>query len=278
LQATQTKFSLRIKMKKIFIILILGLLLKWSSTIAKEACFIVKENDNFLVCEGDLKKKHSPCSTFKIAISLMGYNEGLLINETDPQWSFEKGYVNYNKNWKQSHNPSLWMKHSCVWYSQKLTQMLGMKKFQEYVRKFSYGNQDTSGDTGKNNGLTQAWLSSSLEISPEEQLQFLQSLIDNKLPVSLKAHEMTRNILFVEELSEGWQLYGKTGNGSQLNRDKTQKLNLQIGWFIGWVQKGDRKIVFVKCIKDIEKQDTYASLRAKDAVKERMLELLKKIN
>ncbi|ASX27927.1 hypothetical protein BA173_03570 [Rickettsia sp. MEAM1 (Bemisia tabaci)] len=52
---------------------------------------------------------------------------------------------------------------------------------------FSYGNQDTSGDKGKNNGLTNAWLSSSLEISPEEQIAFLQKLAADQLPVSLKA-------------------------------------------------------------------------------------------
>ncbi len=45
---------------------------------------------------------------------------------------------------------------------------------------------------GKNNGLTNAWLSSSLEISPEEQIAFLQKLAADQLPVSLKAQEMTK--------------------------------------------------------------------------------------
>lgn len=63
------------------------------------------------------------------------------------------------------------------------------------------GNQDTSGDKGKNNGLTHSWLSSSLEISPEEQIDFLQKLLDNKLPVSLKSHEMTKKHPFYREFS-----------------------------------------------------------------------------
>lgn len=63
------------------------------------------------------------------------------------------------------------MKESCVWYSQVLTKELGMKKFQDYVTKFSYGNMDLSGDKGQKNGLTHAWVASSLRISAEEQAE-----------------------------------------------------------------------------------------------------------
>ncbi len=53
------------------------------------------------------------------------------------------------------------MKNSCLWYSRLITKELGYKKFHDYVTKFNYGNQDTLGDKGKNNGLTNAWLSRS---------------------------------------------------------------------------------------------------------------------
>jgi len=149
----------------------------------------------------------------------------------------------------------MWMKNSCVWYSQILTQKLGMDKFKDYVIKFNYGNKDVSGDKGENNGLTNSWLASSLAISPEEQIVFLQALVDNKLPVSLKSHEMTKNILFLEELPNGWKFYGKTGNGRQWNKDKTKKLELQQGWFIGWIEKNNRIIVFVKHLTDDKPHD-----------------------
>ena len=46
-----------------------------------------------------------------------------------------------------------WMKNSCVWYSQIITNKeLGLEKFRDYVTKFDYGNRDISGDKGKNNG------------------------------------------------------------------------------------------------------------------------------
>ncbi len=152
-----------------------------------------------------------------------------------------------------------------------------MDKFQQYVTKFNYGNQDVSGDNGKNNGLTHAWLSSSLEISPEEQAAFLQKLVNNELPVSKKSHTMTKNILFVETLPGGWKLYGKTGSGYKLNAAKTQKLEDQkIGWFVGWINKGNSNIIFTNYIEDQE--NTYAGPRAKTAAKEKLLQIIKNYN
>jgi len=264
-------------MKKI--ILSLSLILGLASALsAKANCFLAKKNNKILISEGDCTSRYAPCSTFKIALSLMGYNERILTDENNPQWEFKKGYTDWLEIWRKAHTPSLWTKNSAVWYSQVLTQKLGVAKFKDYVTSFNYGNMDLSGDKGKNNGLTNAWLSSSLELSPEEQLVFLQKLLDNQLPVSLKAHEMTKNIMFSKELPGSWKLYGKTGSGSQLSEDKMQKLDLQIGWFIGWVQKDKHKIIFVNFIKDSDKQPTFASLRAKAAAKERLLQIIKTSN
>lgn len=260
-------------MKKTILFLSIGLLL-CTPALARTACFLAKENNKVIISEGDCESRHAPCSTFKIAISLMAYNEGSLIDETHPELPFKEGYTDWIDNWKQPHNPRLWMKNSCVWYSQILTQQLGISKFKEYVTKFSYGNLDVSGDKGKNNGLTNSWLSSSLEISPEEQTVLLQKLLDNNLPISIKSQEMTKSILFVEDLPDGWKLYGKTGNGFLLNQDRTQKLDRQIGWFIGWIQKDNRTIIFAHYIEDDDKKDTYASIRAKAATKEKLMKLV----
>ncbi len=253
-------------MKKM--ILFLSATLFAASVFADSRCFLAKEHSQIIKQEGDCKTRYAPCSTFKIPISLMSYEERFLVDETHPNLGFKKGYTDWLDIWKQPHNPTSWIKNSCVWYSQVLTQKLGSKKFKDYVIRFNYGNQDISGDEGKNDGLTNSWLSSSLMISPEEQVTFLQNLVDNKLPVSLKSHEMTKNILFVEELQNGWKLYGKTGNGTQ------KKSGFQQGWFVGFIQKNDRTIVFANHIEDDKKQETYASLRAKAEAKEKLLLLI----
>jgi beta-lactamase class D len=54
---------------------------------------------------------------------------------------------------------------SVVWFSQRLTPLLGMDRSRR-ISRADYGNQDMSG------GLTKACSESSLVISPDEQLKF----------------------------------------------------------------------------------------------------------
>ena len=257
------------------IIYILSIFIILTTYVIKNAyadCFILVDKKKFIINEGDCKTRYTPASTFKIAISVMGYNEGILIDENNPKVKFKEGYVDWLDNWKQTYYPNLWIKNSCVWYSQFITKKLGFKKFKNYVNKLNYGNGNVSGDTGKSNGLTNAWLSSSLKISPIEQLKFLEKLISNKLPVSKQAQEMTKKILYIEKLGD-WKLYGKTGNGL-LQSDDNNKLKKQVGWFIGWIERNGISMIFTYLVVDDKKQKTYASLRAKDKLKK----LLKRYN
>lgn len=262
------------KIKKILFILVSTLSFQ---SLADTKSLIIAENKQIMIQEGEINERHAPCSSFKIALSLMGYNDGILQTETTPKWKFKKGYTDSIDLWKQDHDPILWMKHSCVWFSQVLTQKLGMQKFKQYVKNFDYGNQDVSGDKGKNNGLTRSWLSSSLQISPKEQLDFLVKLIDNKLPVSAKAHQMTKNILFIEDLDNGWKFYGKTGCGDLLKEDGTHDTNNHLGWFVGWIEnvQQNRKIIIVHYREDAEKE-YLGGKRARELSKERLLEIIKK--
>jgi beta-lactamase class D len=238
-------------------------------------CFAIKENNQVLAQDGDCEKRHSPCSTFKIAISLMGYNEEILIDDVTPELPFQEGYTDFLEIWKQPQNPISWMKNSCVWYSQVITAKIGLEKFKDYVAKFAYGNQDISGDKNKDNGITNSWLSSSLQISVFEQIAFLEKLLDGTLPVSQKAQELTRKILFVEELANGWKLYGKTGSGCLLNADGSKNPDRKIGWFVGWIENRNRKIVFAHYIEDDTPVDSFGGPRSKEMAKEKLFQLIK---
>lgn len=99
-------------------------------------------------------------------------------------------------------------------------------------------------------------------------------MVNNTLPVSRHAHEITKNILFVEELPGGWKLYGKTGSGVLLSPDRTRKLKIQHGWFIGWVEKGGIVIAFSNHISDDKKQNNFAGQRAKANAKERLVKII----
>jgi beta-lactamase class D len=264
--------------KRFLIVSISSILLINTQICAETKCFIAKEKSQILELVGDCAQPHSPCSTFKIPLALMGYDAGILIDETNPKWDYNVKHESLLPVlvdiWKQEHDPLLWMKNSSIPYSMDITTRLGLEKFKTYVDALNYGNKDIIGDKDKNNGLTNAWLSSSLQISGREQITFLEKLIDNKLPVSDKAHEMTKKILFVEDLPNNWKLFGKTGSGRLQNKDGSRIEDRPVGWFIGWLEKENRNIIFAHYIEDDQKFSTPVGVRAKDSAKDKLLKLI----
>ena len=204
--------------------------------------------------EGECDRRQPPASTFKIPIALMGYDAGFLKDETTPKLPFKEGYPDWIEAWRSETDPTAWLKNSVVWYSQQVTLALGKEKFEGYVTAFGYGNTDVSGDAGKDNGLTRSWLSSSLRISPLEQIGFLTRVVGRKLPVSAHAYEMTEAILTKHELPNGWTVRGKTGAGFPVKADGTPDRQRPIGWYVGWAQKGDRTIVFTRLKENSQPQ------------------------
>jgi beta-lactamase class D len=58
---------------------------------ASNNCFIAKENNEILKREGDCTTAYGPQSTFKVILSLIGFDSGILKDETSPTWSIPSG-------------------------------------------------------------------------------------------------------------------------------------------------------------------------------------------
>lgn len=224
-----------------------------------------------------LKERLSPCSTFKIPLAVMGFDAGIFVDEHTPKWAPESIVDTWRPEWKEPCTPKRWLKYSCVWYSKRLTRQLGKTAFQNYVDAFSYGNRDLSGDPGKNNGLTQAWLSSSLKISPQEQIRFLQKLVAGRLPASARAQDLAKKSMDSEDLPNGWTVYSKTGAGFY---NDSQGHEREIGWVVGWLEKGPRRLIFVNChtlrpiLACLRKEPL--ALRMKKGLRENLLKVIKR--
>jgi beta-lactamase class D len=214
--------------------------------------------------DGECNRRVPPASTFKIPIALMGYDSGYLKDEKTPKLPFKEGYPDWIKSWRADTDPAGWMENSVVWYSQEVTQAIGKEKFKGYVEAFGYGNADVSGDKGKDNGLTRSWLSSSLRISPLEQVDFLTRTVGRKLPVSSHAYEMTEAILTEHELPDGWTVRGKTGAAFAVKTAGGADRRRPIGWFVGWARKGDRTVVFARLKEHSEPQKMTPGFGARD--------------
>jgi len=225
--------------------------------------------------EGRCDQRLTPASTFKVALSLMGYDAGYLTDAHHPALPYRDSYAASDPAWKTTVDPSSWITNSVVWYSQQLTIWLGAERLQHYLARFGYGNQDLSGNPGMNDGLTQAWLDSSLRISPLEQVAFLHRLIARQLGVTARAYDMTARITAVGKLSNGWDVHGKGGTGFQVKPDRVEPdLEHQIGWFVGWATKGNRSVAFAYAVVDEERNGTRAGARAKTAIMQALPGLL----
>jgi beta-lactamase class D len=245
------------------------LLLGWVSAAgAAPLCTVYADgaSGRILKQQGDCGRRFTPASTFKVALSLMGYDSGYLSDEHHPALPYRPSYAARDPSWMSTTDPTSWISQSVVWYSQQLTLWLGAERLKHYVSRFDYGNQDISGNPGMNDGLTQAWLDSSLRISPLEQVAFLHRLVMQQLGVSAKAYEMTGRITAIGELA-GWQVHGKSGTGYEMFPNGTgPDLKRQIGWYVGWATRGARSVVFAELISDEAPQDTRAGRRAKAAL------------
>lgn len=236
-------------------------------THAHPLCTLIADakTGEFMVRDGQCSDRVTPSSTFKIAISVMGFDSGFLKSEHDPVLPYREGYPSWSEDWKQPTDPQRWLKYSVFWFSQQVTHSLGKERFARYTKDFDYGNADVSGDPGKDNGLERAWVGSSLKISPLEQVAFLQKLLHDQLPVSPRASELTRRTVEVTELPSGWTVHGKTGTGFPKTADGLPDEAHGYGWYVGWATKGDRSLVFVRLVQDDKKQKVNTGIRVRDA-------------
>lgn len=190
------------------------------------------------------KERVTACSTFKVPLALMAFDSGVLSDESTVlkwdgvQWPFD--------SWNQDQTAASWLRNSVVWYSQRLTPMLGLEKIKAYLKAFDYGNQDFS------SGLTSAWLTitksdtnpdkGSLKISAYEELEFFRRFWRGALPVSGAAVEKTKKMIYLETSPGGYALHGKTGSGY------LDGLTGDFGWFAGHVEGKGREYFVVTAV------------------------------
>jgi beta-lactamase class D len=175
-------------------------------------------------------ERFSPCSTFKIPNTLIALDTGVASGadfaipwdrERDPP---QPWWDALGLDWKRDHTLATALRASVVWFYQELARRIGAERMAAYLERFGYGNRDVSG------GVDRFWLASTLAISADEQVEFLRRFYDERLGVSHRATEITKQILVLER-GEGWSLSAKTGFG-------TIGDGRAVGWLVGYVERG----------------------------------------
>ena len=84
------------------------------------------------------------------------------------------------------------------------------------------------------------WLEGGFRVTPMEQIKLLQRLYRGDLPFSKRSMNIVKDIMLLEKTGTHI-LRGKSGLAA---RGKGG-----IGWWIGWVEKGDSVYYFATCIE-----------------------------
>jgi len=187
----------------------------------------------------------TPASTFKICNSLIGLETGVIKNENYvlPWDSIKRRFI-----WDTDTDLKTAYKNSTVWYYQELARRVEGQQMKYWLDKAHYGNADTSG------GIDKFWLSGGLRISPQQQIDFLRRLHDNKLPFSQRSVDIVKKIMIQYDTLD-YVIRAKTGWGDEPERF--------IGWYVGYVEKGDNVYYFSTCMQTRGKDDRYIAAARK---------------
>ncbi|MGJ0223575.1 class D beta-lactamase, partial [Streptococcus pyogenes] len=257
----------------------LVLALAFSTAGAGELCTVVMDAKSKVALhwEGNCAERFTPASTFKVPLAVMGFDAGFLKTNVEPALQFRPGEIDWGgEAWRQPTGPEQWMRLSVVWYSQRIVTALGQAKAQKYSQDFGFGNADLRGDPGQPSTLRPAWVSSSLQVSPLEQAQFISRLVTGELPVAPTAAEQAKALLEQHDV-EGWNIRGKTGTAFPRSSGGESDETRGWGWYVGWAQKDDRLLSFAFLTQDDQKQASPAGIRARQRLLQKWPELVRKV-
>ncbi|MCY6381074.1 class D beta-lactamase [Hoeflea prorocentri] len=198
------------------------------------------ENDRLHAVNRDrVADRRFPASTFKIANSLIALETGAVSNEDEviPYG----GKPQPIKVWERDMTLGEAMKVSNVAVFQEVARRVGLDGYQEWLSTLGYGNEQVGSD------VERFWLRGPLAISPVEQAEFAARLASGTLPASKSSQSTVRDLLLVGRNGQD-RLYAKTGWSISAKP--------QIGWWVGWVEKGDGSIyAFALTIDIVSRRD-----------------------
>lgn len=206
---------------------------KFYDSVGITGCFVLYSPTDSMVKVFNPQRaqtRFTPASTFKIFNSLVALETGVLKDENEIiKWDGEK---RRNENWNKDMNLKEAFKVSCVPCYQDLARRAGKERMQHWLDTVNYGNKVTTPH------IDDFWLEEGLEISPYEQIAFLQRLYDNALPFSVKTMNTVKEVMLVQNVP--YIMRAKTGWGIRVNKST--------GWYIGWVEKEGKPYFFANNI------------------------------
>jgi beta-lactamase class D len=169
---------------------------------------------------------YSPTSTFKIVISIIALETGIV--KTIHDTVFWDGVIRERKEWNKDTDMKSAFANSTVWYFQQVARKIGTLTMQQWLDSLDYG-------AGAIKTIDKFWMNNELKISPHQQLEFLEKFALRKLMLRTETYAALEEIM-QKEVRGNSVLYAKTGWGFD-GRD--------LGWYVGYVRSSEGVYPFV---------------------------------
>ena len=174
-----------------------------------------------------------PCSTFKIANSLIGLDEGVIRPDGVIKGD---GKPQALKSWETDANLETAFKRSMVPWFQRVARQIGHDTYAKRLKAMGYGSGDPAGP------VDQFWLGpeggGGLTISTRQQTDFLNRLYTGRLSTN-PLNTATVAKIMIDETRGSSVMSGKTGTCSSL-ADGSRN----VGWWVGRLYSPERDLVF----------------------------------
>ncbi len=186
-----------------------------------------------------------PASTFKIFSAMAALEAGVIASEQAViPWD---GVVRSRTELNTDLTLTDAFRLSAVPHFQELVRRIGHVRMQHFIDAVGYGNRDISG------GDDTFWLEGALRITPLQQIAFLKRLYRNELPFRVEVMEAVKRMM-ESERTAAHVVRSKTGlailNGHH-----------NVGWWVGWVEKGDDVTFFATALEADNPPDTFIPAR-----------------
>lgn len=186
-----------------------------------------------------------PASTFKIVNSLIGLQEGKIINDSMViKWDGVKRSVD---SWNKDLTMYEAFRVSSVPYYQEVARRIGKERMQFWLDSLGYGSRKIT------TAIDTFWLDNSLKITPDEELGLVKKLYFGQLPFFKTNQEMVKRAMLFEN-NTNYRLAYKTGWG------KTETGN-HLAWITGWIEENNHPYFFVLNFESNDPEADIPSIR-----------------
>ena len=125
--------------------------------------------------------------------------------------------------------------YSCVPCYQGISRKIGTNKMKDYLKKLNYGKM-----VFDSTSLDMFWLEGDSKISQHQQINFLKTFKEQRLPITKKTHTVMSRLMIIEE-HEHYTLRGKTGWAVENNKDNC--------WYVGYIETKNNTCYFATNIE-----------------------------